>query len=266
VVDLVNAHRGAHGLTPLAVASELEASATWKARHMAQHVYLAHDDPEPFARSVAGRMTACGHGGLWGENIAFGYATPEAVVQAWLDSAGHRANIENPTWAAIGVGAAVSSGGAIYWAQAFGAPAAQPAPPPAPVEPTQREPQAQPAPAAPPEATEPPTELRVPVPEGATLVARAFQPVLGRPRLGRRFAGVVRFAERGVRIAHPRVECRGFVGGRRLAVVWRGVKGGTAGCVWRMPARAHGRVVWGRLRVRSGDRAAARSFYMRLRR
>jgi uncharacterized protein YkwD len=124
VVDLVNEHRNSLGLTALNVSPTLTASSVWKARHMAYYGYLAHDDPAPpVARSWADRLEGCGHpvyeyGG--GENIASGYPSPASVMQAWLDSPGHRANIEYPYWRSIGVGAAVSSGGTMYWAQAFG--------------------------------------------------------------------------------------------------------------------------------------------------
>ena len=51
-----------------------------------------------------------------GENIAMGYATPEAVVNAWMNSSGHRANILNSSYTRIGVGY-VESGN--YWTQHF---------------------------------------------------------------------------------------------------------------------------------------------------
>ena len=51
-----------------------------------------------------------------GENIAMGQTTPEQVVQAWMDSQGHRENIMNPSFTQIGVGY-VASGN--YWTQMF---------------------------------------------------------------------------------------------------------------------------------------------------
>ena len=134
VVDLVNEHRSSLGLAALNVSPTLTASSVWKVRHMAYYGYLAHDDPAPpVARSWSDRLDACGYpvyvyGG--GENIAAGYPTPASVMQAWLDSPGHRANIEYPYWLAIGVGAAFSSGGTMYWAQAFGPYDDSGAPPP----------------------------------------------------------------------------------------------------------------------------------------
>ena len=140
VVELVNEHRSQLGLALLQVSGSLASSADWKARHMARYGYMQHSDPAPpVARSVGQRLEACGYtSGAWGENIAYGYPTPEAVVAGWLASPGHRANIENPGFTAIGVGAAAASGGTMYWAQNFGTladrvvPPPSPSPPPAP--------------------------------------------------------------------------------------------------------------------------------------
>ena len=132
VVQLVNQHRASLGLTQLVVTTPLTSSSVWKARHMAYYLYMAHDDPAPpVARTTGQRLDACGYTGAgWGENIAAGQTTPESVMQAWLNSPGHRANIENASYRAIGVGAAVSSGGRLYWAQAFGTSTAGSATPP----------------------------------------------------------------------------------------------------------------------------------------
>jgi uncharacterized protein YkwD len=142
VVDLINARRVALGLPTLAVSPTLTAAATWKARHMAAYGYMTHDDPAPpVARTAGERIAACGYpSGTWGENIAEGYTSAQAVVDGWLNSPGHRENIENPAYHATGVAAA---GAALYWAQTFGAvvdavvtlptpPAPAPVPAPAP--------------------------------------------------------------------------------------------------------------------------------------
>jgi uncharacterized protein YkwD len=119
VVALVNAHREQIGLAPLAVSPTLTAAATWKARHMAAYHYMAHDDPAPpVARTTAERIAACGYPTAnWGENIAYGYPTAQAVVDGWLSSPEHRANIERADVRATGVGVA---GSPLYWAQTFG--------------------------------------------------------------------------------------------------------------------------------------------------
>jgi uncharacterized protein YkwD len=124
VVDLINSHRTAMGLVSLKVSPTLTNAAVWKARHMARYAYMAHDDPAPpIARTPADRLEACGYPSRttgWGENIAYGYGTPSSVVDAWLNSPGHKANIENGSYRSTGVGAAATSSGVLYWSQEFG--------------------------------------------------------------------------------------------------------------------------------------------------
>jgi uncharacterized protein YkwD len=119
VLDLINAHRAQLGLQALAVSPTLTAAATWKARHMAAYSYMAHDDPAPpDARTPGQRLAACGYPqASWGENIASGFQTAQDVVNGWLASPGHRANIERAEYRATGVGVA---GSEAYWAQSFG--------------------------------------------------------------------------------------------------------------------------------------------------
>ena len=136
VVQLVNAHRASKGLGALSISSPLQASSTWKSLHLARYGYFAHDDPAPpVGRTAYARAGDCGYGGSsWGENIAYGYGSPQAVMSGWIGSAGHRANIENPGYTTIGVGVAANSGGTLYWTQNFGndASASPPPPPPPP--------------------------------------------------------------------------------------------------------------------------------------
>ena len=124
VVQLVNQHRASLGLAQLVATTPLTSSAIWKSRHMAYYRYMQHDDPAPpVARTPGERLLACGYPSTsagWGENIAYGYATASAVMQGWLNSPGHRANIENPSFRAIGVSAAAASTGTLYWTQQFG--------------------------------------------------------------------------------------------------------------------------------------------------
>ncbi len=167
VVQLVNVHRAALGLRPLVQARALIASAEWKSMNMAGYGYMEHDDPAPVARTLTERFVACGYPtnvGGWGENIAYGYPDAPTVMTAWLNDPPHKANIEDPSWTTIGVGAARSSSGVIYWTQDFGttgvsapaqtpqpAPARAPQPAAAPVSPPATNPAAQPV-AAPGEA------------------------------------------------------------------------------------------------------------------
>lgn len=121
VLALTNAHRASLGLGALAPSASLTDAATWKAAHMAGFDYMTHDDPAPpVGRTWDQRIRDCGYSSGAGENIAYGYRSPQAVFDGWLDSAGHRRNIENPSYKVIGVGAVMSSEGTPYWAQIFG--------------------------------------------------------------------------------------------------------------------------------------------------
>ncbi len=121
VLTLVNQHRASIGVGQLATDSALTASAVWKSMNMAGYDYFDHND-DPIGRTVAQRLVACGWPSNlgWGENIAEGFTTPADVMNAWLNSPGHKANIENPAFTSIGIGVAESSSGTYYWTQDFG--------------------------------------------------------------------------------------------------------------------------------------------------
>lgn len=131
--DLVNQHRASIGAPGLAQQVALGNVAAWKARHMAAYLYMTHDDPAPpTARAWDDRLRTCGYsGGFAGENIAAGFADAGSVVSAWLNSPGHRANIENHAYSAAGLHAARGSDGAVYWCQDFGVAGGPPPTPPA---------------------------------------------------------------------------------------------------------------------------------------
>lgn len=122
VVVLVNQHRATLGLVPLKTSAALRDSSVWKARHMAAYGYMTHDDPAPpLARAWYQRVQTCGYSrGSYGENIAYGYPSPQSVMNGWLNSPPHRANIENASYRVLGVGAAASASGTLYWSQNFG--------------------------------------------------------------------------------------------------------------------------------------------------
>ena len=122
VVSLINQYRASMGLSQLAVSSTLTASSTWKSLHMAAYGYFAHDDPAPpVARSAYQRAKDCGFAGTyWGENIAWGYTTAQSVVNGWLGSSGHKANIENPNFTSTGCRRRRERERAADWTQNFG--------------------------------------------------------------------------------------------------------------------------------------------------
>jgi uncharacterized YkwD family protein len=103
VVDLTNKERAKYGLPPLKVDLALSKVAREKSRDMAVNHYFSHNSPtygSPFEmmRKFGISYTAAG------ENIAKGQRTPQEVVAAWMNSAGHRANILNKNYTHIGVG------------------------------------------------------------------------------------------------------------------------------------------------------------------
>lgn len=115
VIRLVNDIRKQNGLQPLTANWELSRVARYKSQDMVDKRYFSHTSPTygtPFQMIKSFGIpfrTA-------GENIAYGYATPKAVVDGWMNSSGHRANILNASYKQIGVGY-VARGN--YWTQMF---------------------------------------------------------------------------------------------------------------------------------------------------
>ena len=115
VVRLVNGIRRQNGLNPLTENWELSRVARYKSQDMLDNRYFAHNSPTygtPFQMMKAFGLSYR----TAGENIAKGYATPQAVVNGWMNSSGHRANILNASYTQIGVGY-VAQGN--YWTQMF---------------------------------------------------------------------------------------------------------------------------------------------------
>ncbi|MFY2307252.1 hypothetical protein D0439_12010 [Lysinibacillus fusiformis] len=115
VVKLTNAERAKAGLSPLQTDDKLMAAAREKSQDMQSNNYFSHTSPtfgSPFDRMKALGIAYKSAG----ENIAQGQRSPQEVVQAWMDSPGHRANILNGKFTHIGVGY-VKSGN--YWTQQF---------------------------------------------------------------------------------------------------------------------------------------------------
>ncbi|MDN5326259.1 MAG: hypothetical protein PWP41_955 [Moorella sp. (in: firmicutes)] len=118
VVNLVNAERAKAGLKPLAADSQLARVARLKAEDMRDKNYFSHESPT--YGSFASMLKQFGISyRTAGENIAAGYPTPEAVVAAWMNSPGHRSNILNANYTAIGVGYASGGSYGHYWVQEF---------------------------------------------------------------------------------------------------------------------------------------------------
>ena len=115
VAALVNAVRAQHGLAALTVDARVQRAAQVRAAETAQS--FSHTRPNGSSFSTA--LTEAGVTyRTAGENIAYGQSTPQAVVDAWMNSSGHRANILSSSYTTIGVGYTVVNGTA-YWAQLF---------------------------------------------------------------------------------------------------------------------------------------------------
>ncbi len=115
VAELVNSYRAQYGLPPLTLSKELSDVARAKSQDMHDKKYFSHTSPtygSPFDMMKAFGITYR----TAGENIAMGQQTPKAVVEAWMNSEGHRANILNSGFTHIGVGY-VQDGN--YWTQMF---------------------------------------------------------------------------------------------------------------------------------------------------
>lgn len=117
VVELTNVERVRHGCPELHVDDRLTAAAQGHSEDMAERNYFSHDSPE--GEGPGARARAAEYPWWSGENIARGYRTAAEVVDGWMNSDGHRANILNCDSVAIGVGVADSSRG-LYWTQMFG--------------------------------------------------------------------------------------------------------------------------------------------------
>lgn len=114
VLKLTNDIRIENGLSPFKANRELNYAADKYAELMSAKNYFSHTGPD--GSTPWERMKAVGfQAQTMGENIAFGQQTPEAVVKAWMDSPGHRANILNPRYTQLGVGEDKR-----YWVQKFG--------------------------------------------------------------------------------------------------------------------------------------------------
>lgn len=118
VAELVNVERQKAGLPALVFDQSISNVARTKSKDMAANNYFAHQSPT--YGSAGDMLTKFGiKWSAWGENIASGQRTPEAVVTAWMNSEGHRANILSSNFSKIGVGYAVNSNGTPYWTQMF---------------------------------------------------------------------------------------------------------------------------------------------------
>lgn len=116
IVELVNAERSKAGCSPVKLNATLTKAAQAHSEDMASHRNMSHTGSD--GSSPGDRITRAGYNwSTYGENVAYGYSTPEQVMAGWMSSPGHKANILNCGFKEIGVGLAQPGN---YWTQDFG--------------------------------------------------------------------------------------------------------------------------------------------------
>ena len=115
VVDLVNEARADAGCSALDIDARLTRAAQGHSTDMSDNDYFSHTSQD--GRTFVDRVKAAGYPSPGAENIAMGQRSPEDVMDAWMNSDGHRENILNCDLQAIGVGLDTAGW---YWTQDFG--------------------------------------------------------------------------------------------------------------------------------------------------
>lgn len=115
VLRLVNIERSKAGLSPLTTNATLKAAADKRAQET--KTSFSHTRPNGSKFSTVLKEYGISYRTA-GENIAYGQRSPQEVVNGWMNSPGHRANILNGSFGKIGIGV-YQSGGVIYWSQLF---------------------------------------------------------------------------------------------------------------------------------------------------
>lgn len=118
VLLLVNQHRKSNGLKELTLSTKLTDLAEMKAADMANKNYFSHTSPTygtPFQMLQSYGVTYRSAG----ENIAAGQKTADEVMNAWMNSSGHRANILNSSYTEIGIGYYAGGSYGSEWVQLF---------------------------------------------------------------------------------------------------------------------------------------------------
>jgi uncharacterized protein YkwD len=120
LLDRVNDLRASVGAEPLALCGSLGRAAQAHAIDMAVRGYFSHTGAD--GSTVGARVDAQGFDGrTWGENIAAGYASVDAVMDGWIASPGHYANLVRGSFTQVGFGRAESTDRyGVYWVQDFG--------------------------------------------------------------------------------------------------------------------------------------------------
>lgn len=116
VVELVNKERNKAGLNSLSIDTKIESAAMVRSKEIEKS--FSHTRPNGSSFSTVLSESDVNFRGA-GENIAWGQRSPEEVMNGWMNSSGHRANILNSNFKNIGVAYYVGSNGRTYWTQLF---------------------------------------------------------------------------------------------------------------------------------------------------
>ncbi|MBQ9768182.1 MAG: CAP domain-containing protein [Lachnospiraceae bacterium] len=116
ITELVNEHRAAAGLSPVEYSAELSDAAQTRAFEIEKSFSHTRPDGRYFSTVLKDHGISYRYSG---ENIAWGQKSPEQVVTAWMNSAGHRANILNKSFTKLGVGYQQNERGVNYFTQLF---------------------------------------------------------------------------------------------------------------------------------------------------
>lgn len=118
VVRLLNEFRARMNLPRLRSDERLRSAARAHSKDMARRDFCAHENPDGV--TPAARMQAAGYPAPGAENVARGQESPRSVMDAWIASPGHYANLVNPQFTRIGVGVSFTGANGPCWTQNFG--------------------------------------------------------------------------------------------------------------------------------------------------
>ncbi|WP_310727382.1 CAP domain-containing protein [Streptomyces sp. N2A] len=116
ILKLVNSERSKAGCSPLKLNAKLTKAAQDHSKDMAAHRNMSHTGSD--GSDPGQRITRAGYNwSAYGENVAYGYSSPESVMKGWMNSPGHKRNILDCSFKELGVGLAQPGD---YWTQDFG--------------------------------------------------------------------------------------------------------------------------------------------------
>ncbi len=116
VLELVNQERAKAGLNALQMDERTAQAASVRAQEITRS--FSHTRPDGSNFNTALQEAGVSYT-AYGENIAYGQSSPQQVMNQWMNSAGHRANILNPNFTAMAVGHTKNASGTDYWVQLF---------------------------------------------------------------------------------------------------------------------------------------------------